>query len=259
MKYLRTQFQSFQQVGSETSKNLVSFPGLVCRKPTKTNILVVFQSYYSYSNFNTYKNHTEGVLKHTLGPKFVWLVFGFFSPIYLFKINLFIFGCAGSSLPCRLFSSCREQGLLFVKCCGFSCCRVRALCWRQQLRFEGSRAQAQQLWRIGLVVPWHVGSSWTRDQTYVSCIGRWILYHQPTREAICHFLISKNSLIQGFPGHASGKESACQYRRCKKSLGQEDPLQKEMAPYSCILAWKIPWAEEPGGLQSMGLQKVGHE
>ena len=44
-----------------------------------------------------------------------------------------------------------------------------------------------------------------------------------------------------------------------RSLGQEDPLEKEMATHSSILAWKIPWMEEPGGLQSMGLQKVGHD
>ena len=43
-----------------------------------------------------------------------------------------------------------------------------------------------------------------------------------------------------------------------QSLGWEDPLEKEMAAHSSILAWKIPWTEEPGGLQSMGLQKVGH-
>ena len=41
-------------------------------------------------------------------------------------------------------------------------------------------------------------------------------------------------------------------------LGQEDPLQKEMAIHSSTLAWKIPWMEEPGGLQSMGLQRDGH-
>ena len=42
------------------------------------------------------------------------------------------------------------------------------------------------------------------------------------------------------------------------SLGWEDPLEEEMATYSSILAWKIPWAKEPGGLQSMELQRVGH-
>ena len=43
-----------------------------------------------------------------------------------------------------------------------------------------------------------------------------------------------------------------------QSLGQEDLLEKEMATLSSVLAWKIPWAEEPGRLQSMGLQRVGH-
>ena len=42
-----------------------------------------------------------------------------------------------------------------------------------------------------------------------------------------------------------------------RSLGQEDPLEKEMATHSRILAWRIPWTEKPGGLQSMGLQRVG--
>ena len=44
-----------------------------------------------------------------------------------------------------------------------------------------------------------------------------------------------------------------------RSLGQEDPLEKEMATHSSILAWKMPWTEEPVRLQSMGLQRVGHE
>ena len=43
-----------------------------------------------------------------------------------------------------------------------------------------------------------------------------------------------------------------------RSLGREDPLEEEMATYSSILAWEIPWAEEPGGLQSMGSQRAGH-
>ena len=42
-----------------------------------------------------------------------------------------------------------------------------------------------------------------------------------------------------------------------QSLGWEDPLEEEMATQSSILAWKIPWTEEPGELQSMGLQRVG--
>ena len=64
-------------------------------------------------------------------------------------------------------------------------------------------------------------------------------------------------------GGASGKESTCQCRRLKKwgfsSLGWEDPLEEEMATHSSILAWRIPLTEEPGGLQSMGSQRVGHD
>ena len=44
-----------------------------------------------------------------------------------------------------------------------------------------------------------------------------------------------------------------------QSLGREDPLEKDMGTHSSILAWKIPWMEEPGGLQSMGSQRVGHD
>ena len=43
------------------------------------------------------------------------------------------------------------------------------------------------------------------------------------------------------------------------SLGREDPLEEEMATHSGILAWEIPWTEEPGGLQSMELQRAGHD
>ena len=52
-------------------------------------------------------------------------------------------------------------------------------------------------------------------------------------------------------GGSDSKESACNVIR---SLGQEDPLEKQMASHSSTLAWKIPWTEEPGGLQSVGLQ-----
>ena len=66
-----------------------------------------------------------------------------------------------------------------------------------------------------------------------------------------------------FPGGASGKELGCQHRRLKEtqvqSLGREHPLEKEMATHSSILAWKIPWAEEPGRLQSLGSQRVRHD
>ena len=44
-----------------------------------------------------------------------------------------------------------------------------------------------------------------------------------------------------------------------QSLAQENPLEEEMATHSSILAWRILWTEEPGGLQSLGLQRVGHD
>ena len=60
----------------------------------------------------------------------------------------------------------------------------------------------------------------------------------------------------------SGKESACQYRRHRNrvwSLGWKDPLEEEMGTHSRVLAWKILWTEEPGGLQSMGMRWIGHD
>ena len=54
--------------------------------------------------------------------------------------------------------------------------------------------------------------------------------------------------------HMSGQRQETWVR----SLAWEDPLGKEMATHSSILAWEIPWTEEPGGLQPMGLQRVGH-
>ena len=44
-----------------------------------------------------------------------------------------------------------------------------------------------------------------------------------------------------------------------RSLGQEDPLEEGMATYSCIVAWRILWTEEPGQLQSIGLRRLGHD
>ena len=58
-----------------------------------------------------------------------------------------------------------------------------------------------------------------------------------------------------FPGSSDGKASAYNAGDRVRSLGQEDPLEKETATHSSIHAWKIPWTEEPGGLQSMGSQE----
>ena len=67
-----------------------------------------------------------------------------------------------------------------------------------------------------------------------------------------------DTICLGFPGGVSGKEPTCQCRRCKetwvRSLGREDALEEGTATHSSILAWRIPWTEEPGGLQPMGSQ-----
>ena len=62
--------------------------------------------------------------------------------------------------------------------------------------------------------------------------------------------------IEGFPSDSVVKNLPAVLETWVQSLGQEDPLEKEMATHSSILAWTIPWAEEPGGLQSMGSQRV---
>ena len=62
-----------------------------------------------------------------------------------------------------------------------------------------------------------------------------------------------------FPGGSEIKASACNAGDLGLTPGQEDPLEKEMATHSSILAWKIPWTEESGGLQSTGSQRVGHD
>ena len=64
-------------------------------------------------------------------------------------------------------------------------------------------------------------------------------------------------VTQGFPGGSDSKESTCTVRDPSLIPGSGRSLEKEMAP--SILAWESPWTEEPGGLQSMGSQKVGHD
>ena len=63
----------------------------------------------------------------------------------------------------------------------------------------------------------------------------------------------------GFPGGLDSKESACSVGDLGSIPGLEDPPEKGMATHSSILAWRIPWTEEPGSLQPMGSQRVGHD
>ena len=68
---------------------------------------------------------------------------------------------------------------------------------------------------------------------------------------------SYDNVHMGFPGGSDGKESACNTGELG-SIHGKIPLGKGVAAHSSVLAWTIPWTEEPGGLQSMGSQRVGH-
>ena len=65
--------------------------------------------------------------------------------------------------------------------------------------------------------------------------------------------------IQVFPVPQTVKNLPATQETWVQSLGQEDPLEKGIAIYSSILAWRIPWTEDPGRLQSVGSQRVGHD
>ena len=64
--------------------------------------------------------------------------------------------------------------------------------------------------------------------------------------------------VWGFPGGSVVKNLPAKQEMWARSLGQEDPQEKEMATHSSTLAWEIPWTEEPGGLQSIGSQRFRH-
>ena len=63
----------------------------------------------------------------------------------------------------------------------------------------------------------------------------------------------------GFLGGSVGRETTCNAGDLSSTLGQEEPLEKEMVTHSSILTCNIPWTEAPGRLQSMGSQRVGHD
>ena len=65
--------------------------------------------------------------------------------------------------------------------------------------------------------------------------------------------------IWGFPSGSAGKNPPAVQETQVRSLGQEDPLEEDMATHSSVLAWRIPWTEQPGRLQSMGSQRVSHD
>ena len=76
-------------------------------------------------------------------------------------------------------------------------------------------------------------------------------------------MLNLGAFKTGFSGGAAGKKKKKNHLPMQEmlvwSVGQEDPLKEGMATHSSVLAWRTPWTEEPGGLQSMGSQGVGHD
>ena len=102
--------------------------------------------------------------------------------------------------------------------------------------------QKTKIMASSLITSWQIdGRQWKKWQT-LFCFGA-----------------PKSAFFYGFPGGSEDKAFACNAGDPGLIPGLGRPLEKEMATHSSILAWRIPWTEEPGGLQSTGLQRVGHD
>ena len=89
------------------------------------------------------------------------------------------------------------------------------------------------------------------------CYFWWVMWNCISRLLFTDERVGRSYILKQMPW------VACHCRRCKRtrirSLSGEDPLEEGMATHSSILAWRIPWTEEPGGLQAMGSKRVGHD
>ena len=83
--------------------------------------------------------------------------------------------------------------------------------------------------------------------------------HFRASEIVLVYKYSVTVFIKGFQGGSVVKNPPAMQETQVRSLGQKDPLEKEMATHSNTLAWRIPWMEEPGKLQSMVSLRVGHD
>ena len=165
--------------------------------------------------------------------------------IYLTKLSML----AKSQTPFMTLA-----GWLSLLCCCSVSQSCTTLCEPMDCSPAGSSVHGILQTRIleWVAIPFSRGSSWPRDRIPVSCIaGRFC-----TILAIMKLKFSKNNGASLVAQRL--KRLPAMWENWVQSLGWEDPLEKEMATHSSILAWRIPWTEEPGGLQSTGSQRVGH-
>ena len=150
-------------------------------------VISLKQFYFLHSkHLSFYLSNTSITESHSLESHFSYIYFLKDLSIYWLcwvfvaehRLSLVVASGGFTAVPKLLTVGFSCWGALDLGHEGCSSCGA----WAQQLRLAGSRAQVQQLWLMTLVALWHVGSSWTRDQTHVSCIGRLILNHWITRE-----------------------------------------------------------------------------
>ena len=156
----------------------------------------------------------------------------------------------------RALSSCCVWASL---CGGFSCCRAWALdcrlssccLWALEHRLNSCGAQIQLF-----LSTWDLPRPGT-ELLSSALAGRFLTTGPPGKSLI--LFVSCAFEEGGSSGSSDGKESACSAGDLGLIPGWGISLEKGMATHSRILAWRIPWTEEPGGLQFMGLQRVRHD
>ena len=132
----------------------------------------------------------------------------------------------------------------------------------QQISFSKGRGKPYKTFNTHLV-----SISFTHYKSNVIfCVFHTVSFIRNPFVLISYFVIQTITFLifcffgyTGFPSDSCGKESACNAGDLGLFPGWEDPLEKEMATHSSILAQSIPWTEEPGRLQSIGSQRIGHD
>ena len=167
---------------------------------------------------------------------------------FVFRFTFFF--CAGLCCCCAGFLWWRAAATLQLQCVRFSL--WWPLWWHMDSRYLGSvvvehglqGAQAQ-LWCMGVVVPCHVGSSWTRDRTHVPCTGRWILNHYTTREGEGNGTPLQQSCLENPMDRGTWQAAVHGVVKSRTQLSDFTftfhfhVLEKEMATHSDVLAWAI--------------------